>query len=515
VLGSLSSLSGIALTATAGWLIVKAAEQPPVLTMLVAIVGVRTFGLARPVLRYAERLRSHDAALGLLARRRVEVYDALVPLTPGRLGKRRGDVLASIVDDVDATLDRELRINLPLRTYLVALAVTGAIAISLAPLAGGLLVLTSAAGAGAAYLIARRGCAAAEDESLAARGELSATVLEVAHLATELRMWQAGERARAQVELLGSRLTACSQRVARASTAARATVLASVAAGIVSSAVVLAAQTEVSGPVTALLLLLPLALGDVAVGVVEAGALTGRVRSAELRLAAYAQQEPAVTDPAHALSPSGRSDLHGERLVLGWTEPVLTDLNLVVGQGEKVAVVGPSGSGKSTLAATLVRFIDPLAGAVQLGGVDLDEVALDAVRAQVGIVDDDPHVIASSLGENIRFARPGASDADVLAALDAAHLGEWTATLPQGLDTLVGDGHAQVSGGERARLGLARALLADQPVLVLDEPVAHLDRVTAADVAADLLDATSGRTVVWVTHSDVGLDRMDRIVDLG
>ena len=125
VLGGLASAAGVALTAASGWLIVQASSQPAVLTLLVAIVAVRTFGLARPVLRYAERLLSHDSALGMLARRRAEVYDALVPLTPGRLGPRRGDVLASVVDDVDSVLDRELRSRMPVRgLVLVAVLAT-------------------------------------------------------------------------------------------------------------------------------------------------------------------------------------------------------------------------------------------------------------------------------------------------------------------------------------------------------------------------------------------------------
>jgi ATP-binding cassette subfamily C protein CydCD len=139
---------------------------------------------------------------------------------------------------------------------------------------------------------------------------------------------------------------------------------------------------------------------------------------------------------------------------------------------------------------------------------------LDDVRRCVGLVDDDPHVFASTVFENVRLARPDATEADVERALRAVHLGPWLDGLPDGLDSLLGDGHAHVSGGERARIGMARAVLADLPVLVLDEPTAHLDSGTAEAVAVDLLDATSGRSVVWITHTTVGLDRVDRVVDL-
>ncbi|WP_183100361.1 thiol reductant ABC exporter subunit CydD, partial [Nocardioides pelophilus] len=191
VIGALASASGVALTATAGWLIVQASTRPAVLTLLVAIVGVRTFGLARPVLRYVERLRSHDAALQLLARRRVEVYDALVPLVPARLGRRRGDLLSAVVDDVDAVVDRELRVRMPVRQ----LALVGVLAVLVAGVllpAAGLVVLVYLAVAGpGAFLLARHGARRAERRLVRLRSELSTAVVESIQVADELRMWQA------------------------------------------------------------------------------------------------------------------------------------------------------------------------------------------------------------------------------------------------------------------------------------------------------------------------------------
>ena len=219
---------------------------------------------------------------------------------------------------------------------------------------------------------------------------------------------------------------------------------------------------------------------------------------------------PASPVPA-APAPQG---LVTHRLSGGWGAPVFSGLDLDVPAGTRVGVVGPSGCGKSTLAATLVRFLDPRQGAARLGGTDLRELDLDDVHRLVGLVDDDPHVFSSSVAENVRLARPGCADDEVDRVLRQVSLGPWLDALPQGLHTMVGDGHADVSGGERARLGLARALLADHPVLVLDEPTAHLDASTARDVARDVLRATEGRSVVWVTHDAVALDSMDRVVDL-
>ncbi len=208
VLAALASAAGVALTATAGWLIVQASTRPAVLTLLVAIVGVRAFGLARPVLRYAERLRSHDVALRLLARRRVEVYDAVVPLTPGRLGRRRGDLLTSIVDDVDSVVDRELRVRMPGRSYAIVVALATAAALLLQP-AAAMVIAGGAIGGGlGAWTIGRRGAATAERVAVALRADLAARVVEVVQLSREHRMWQAADRCAEEVTRVSNGLGA-------------------------------------------------------------------------------------------------------------------------------------------------------------------------------------------------------------------------------------------------------------------------------------------------------------------
>ena len=211
------------------------------------------------------------------------------------------------------------------------------------------------------------------------------------------------------------------------------------------------------------------------------------------------------------------ADVTLDRVAAAW-EPgrtAVADLDLRVPAGTHVGLVGPSGCGKSTVAALLVRFLSPTAGTHHLGGVDVGTLDPDDVRRRVGLVDDDPYLFASTVAENVRLARPSASDDEVRDALVAARLDLWLAGLPDGLATRIGDGGAGVSGGERARIGLARALLADTAVLVLDEPTAHLDTATARAVTGDLLTACADRSVVWITHDQVGLDRMDRIVTLG
>lgn len=515
VLGALSTASGVALTATAGWLITRASEQPPVLYLMVAIVGVRLFGLARPVLRHAERVLSHDVVLRELAERRAQVFADLVPLVPGRLGPRRGDLLTGVVDDVDALLDDRLRVRQPLVTAALVGAGAAVLTALVAPLAGAVVLLVTAAG-GLAFVLARRGAAAAEPLLVAHRARLGTRVEELAHGLRELEQWGATDRALTAVRAESTALARAVRRSSRAVAAGAA--LTSAAAGLGVVAVAALVDLSATSPARlALLLLVPLALADAVGGLADAGALSVRARAARERLDRLTATPPAVADPTSPEPVPAAHDVVVREAELGWTErPVLALDHLVLRPGEHLGVTGPSGSGKSTLAASLVRFIDPVRGEVLLGGTDLRRLALDDVRRRVGLVDDDPHVFASTVAENVRLARPDADDEEVLDALQRARLGAWVDALPAGIHTHVGAGRRDVSGGERARLALARSLLADPPVLVLDEPTAHLDGPTARAVAHEMLGSAgrAGRSILWITHGTVGLDEMDRVVHL-
>ena len=521
-LGVLAAAAGVALTVTSGWLIARAAEHPPVLYLSIAIVAVRTFGIARPLLRYVERLVGHDEALRLLARRRVEVYDAVVPLTPGALGRRRGDVLASVVDDVDALLDHRLRVQGPILTAAVV-SLTALLLTAVVLPAGALPVLALLALTVLAALLARAAAERLDRVTVADRARLSTRVLEVLQSGRELVLWQADGAAMDDLDRIALRLHTATRRTAVRGAAARALVIAATGVSTAALAWVAAGAvgaTDLRGPVAAGLLLLPLTLLDVTLPAVDAAALSARTRAAKGRLTSLAGLPPRVQEPRAASevrvgSAAGATRLRARGLAGGWDAPVFSGLDLEVGPGDRLGVRGPSGSGKSTLAALLVRFLDPTAGTVSVSGAPLPTLPLDDVRRTVGLVEDDPHVFSTSVVENVRLARPGATREEVREALHAAALGDWVTDLPYGLDTMIGEGFDAVSGGERARLALSRAVLADAAVLVLDEPTAHLDTETAQAVAADVLRATEGRAVVWITHDDVALEAMDEVIDLG
>ncbi len=486
-LGTLSVAAGVALTATASWLITTASTHPPVLELMVAIVGVRAFGLARPALRYAERLVSHDAALGLLAEQRARVYESLIPLVPRGSGARRGDVLASVVDDVDSLVDDQLRVRQPIVTAAWVGLGASALAALISPRAG-MVLLAFCVIAGVGGWLAFYGVRRSEREFVERRAEVSTKTEEVLQSARNLVIWRADRSALVSLDRVGEALGDTNRRSAAA--LARGRLLISLASG--AAVLVLAAWLPgagVSGAMLALLVMVPVALADPLGGLPDAGVLAVRTRAARARLEALSSTRPLVSDPVGPRSLAvdhPRSVAHS--VTAGWGDTsALVNFTLELPPGARVGLVGASGTGKSTYAAIMMRFLDPLAGRQVLGDIDLRALALDDVRRATGLVDDDPYVFASSIMENVRLARPEATDAEVLEALAAAALGDWIAALPFGAHTHVGDGNASVSGGERARLGIARALLADQPILVLDEPTAHLDAATARAVAAEVL----------------------------
>jgi ABC-type multidrug transport system fused ATPase/permease subunit len=193
---------------------------------------------------------------------------------------------------------------------------------------------------------------------------------------------------------------------------------------------------------------------------------------------------------------------------------VLEDVDLRLQPGRRIALVGPSGAGKTTVTSLLFRFLDPERGRVTIDGRDLREYRQEDVRGTFALAGQEAHLFSSTIRENLRLARPGASDDDLEDALRRAQIADWVASLPDGLDTFVGEAGTQLSGGQRQRLVLARALLADAPVLVLDEPTAHLDPATAESLMEDVLDAAGERSVLLITHRPEGLERMDEVVAL-
>jgi len=521
LLATLAVGFAVGLLATAGYLISRAAEQPPILSLTVAIVLVRFLGLARPIARYADRLAAHDLALRGLGRIRAAVYERIEPLAPGQLdGYRRGDLLARMVGDVDALQGLYVRgLGPPVVALVVGAACIGVTAAVL-PVAAGILALgLLVAGVAVPWLSAALSGTAGGRQAVG-RGALTADLVEVLRGAPELVAYGQEEAALARVRGLDRELTRNGRRdalVAGLGEALTILVTGLTTAGVLAVAVLASGEGTLDPVLVATLALLALASFEA----VAPLAATARELSATFasgrRVLALVDRSPAIQDPPSPLSGPPRDAtvaLNGVTAGYGGDPPVVRDLRLALAPGRKIALVGSSGAGKTTVTRLLLRFLDPRAGTVTIAGHDLREYAQADVRRQFAIAGQEAYVFDSTIRENLRLARPDASDAQLRAVLRRAGLDDWVASLDDGLDTQVGEEGSRLSGGQRQRLTLARALLADAPVLVLDEPTAHLDPSTAQSVMDDVLDAAEGRSVLLITHRPEGLERMDEIVVL-
>ncbi|WP_206443008.1 thiol reductant ABC exporter subunit CydC, partial [Candidatus Protofrankia californiensis] len=520
--GALALGCGIGLTATSAWLIVRASQHPPVLTLMVAIVGVRAFGLGRPVFRYVERLTTHDAALRGLARLRSEVFARLVPLAPAALGThRRGDLLRRFTADVDGVGESLLRGAGP--TVSAALACAGAVIMVtvMLPAAGIVLAAGLAVAAVLAGPITARRTRAMVTATAVARARRDTEIVSlldgldeiVAFGAARARLARLRHRDGEILRLVASWRRSPAWGSAAATFAAGLTL---VAVSVVGVAAV--RQQALSGVMLGVVVLTTVAAFEPLAGLTAAFAALADARAAAARVFAVLDREPPVGEPVHARRlPDGPLDvrMHGIGMRYSSDGPLVLDgFDLHLPAGARVALVGASGAGKSTVVDLLLRLRDPQAGRVEVGGVDLRDVTTDELYQNVTGMTQDAHVFDATLRENLLIARTGATEAELTGVLERVGLGGWAAGLPDGLATRVGANGERMSGGQRQRLLLARALLADPRVLVLDEPTAHLDPVTEAAVMRTILDVTRGRTVLLISHRTAGFEELDAVVEL-
>jgi ATP-binding cassette, subfamily C, bacterial CydC len=526
-LGAATVLCGVGLMATAGYLISRAAERPAILSLGVAIVGVRFFGIARPLARYGERLASHDVALRALGRIRVRVYERIEPLAPAQLaGYRQGELLSRTVADVDALQNLHLRGTMPPLVALLAGATSVGVAAAFLPAAGIVLAAGLLLGGVAVPLLAGALADRATRRQAAAREELAAEILELSRGAPELVVYGRETEQLQRLRAADGALVRVAARDALASGVGEGLgifVTGATVAGVLAVGISAHATAGLNSVLIATLALLAMASFEGVQPLAGAARELSATLGAGRRVLALMDREPAVRDPARPAPAPTDFDLALEGVWARYAPAesgaldapyVLRGLDLNLPAGRRLALVGESGAGKTTVVNLLLRFLDPERGRVTLGGRDLRDYRQQDVRRAIAVAGQDAHLFSASVLENVRLARPDASDAEIESALRKARIWEWIATLPDGWDTLVGEeGHA-LSGGQRQRVGLARALLAQAPVLVLDEPTAHLDPQTARELMRDVFAAAEGRSVLLITHRPEGRDLVDETVVL-
>ncbi len=516
-LGFLTIGSSIGLMATSAWIISKAALRPSIAVLQVAIVGVRFFGIARGVFRYAERLVSHNTTFRLLAKLRVWFYAALEPLAPARLMQyRSGDLLSRIIADVETLEDFYVRVLAP---PLVAIMVAALMTIfmgNFAPeLAVTLLIFLLLAGAAAPLLtrwLGRRpGRALVE-----ARAALDMALVDGIQGMADSVAYGAQERQREHIAALSAALIDQQRRMARIDGLQNA--LGVLLVSLATVAVLIVAIPLVEGVNLASLALATIAAFEAVLP------LPGAFQTLESNLAAAGRLmdivedvRPAVSDPPTPSPQPDGFDLVVQNLRFRYTPdtpPALDGISFALREGQRLAVVGPSGAGKSTLVNLLLRFWDYSEGQIRLGRHDLRAYHGDDARRLIGVVAQQTHLFNTTIRENLLIANVEASEAQIVTAARQAQIHDFIISLPEGYDTYVGEQGLALSGGERQRIAIARALLKDAPLLILDEATANLDAVTEQAVMAAIHALMAGRTTLIITHRLVGLDAVDEILVL-
>jgi ATP-binding cassette subfamily C protein CydC len=512
VLGLVVSLAsvgtGVALLGLAG------AHVALLVTGGVLSVGalLQVLGPARVLLRYLERLATHAATFRALADLRVWFFRGLARQSAGGLGWRgSSDVATRMVSDVEALDGLYLRIIVPVAAGVFLLPILAFVLTEGQAmwLGVGTVVLFVAA----AFVVpglAARGAASAGAQLVQAVAALRIAVADVFAGLREVRAFGAEDRMLATIQARDDAMAAAQAVVARRGAMAQAAGFLCGQAGLI--LVLLAAGAR---PVYAVgALFLTVAAFEAVAGLPRAGALAGSAAAAARRVLDAAAGEPAVPEPAiPAPLPPGHT-LRFEAVTFRWApdRPELFEgLTLDIPPGSRVAILGPSGAGKSTLAALLLKVAAPQSGRVILGGTDVASLSSAAVRAQFGWLGQATHLFDDTIRANLLLGRPDAGEAALWRALDTAEIGDFVRSLPDQLDTWLGEGGARVSGGQGRRIALARTLLTEAPILILDEPCAGLDIATERAFLTTLNALPDGRTVLLIAHRLTGVERLDRI----
>ena len=513
--------SNIGLLGTSAYLIARAALHPSIADLQVAIVGVQFFGILRSVLRYAERLTSHSANFRLLSELRTWFFRRLEPLVPARLvDSHSGDLLDRVVADVDNLEDFYVRaVAPPLTALLVTIGMGVFVGASYARLGavlvGGLLI----SGFGVPFLAQKLGRTPGV-KLVSARAELTGGLVDGIQGLADLMAFNQEELFFERLRVAGAASGMAQRNQAALSgltNALNGLIVHLTLWVVLILAIPMVANGGMDGITLAVITLITLASFEAALPVGPAAQrLQGSLESAH-RLLAICNSPPTVSVLDLPSAPPQMADLQIQQLSFRYEnglEQVLRNFSLKLPVGKRIGIVGPSGAGKSTLISLLLRYWEFRRGSIMFSGQDLRTYDPADVRKMMAVIDQSPYIFHATLRSNLRLASPHATDEDLIQALNQAQLADWVSTLPQGLDTPLGERGNQISGGERQRLAVARALLQNAPLWLLDEPTAHLDPRTRQSVSANLLQSSRGHSVIWVTHELSELSAMDEVLVL-
>jgi ATP-binding cassette, subfamily C, bacterial CydC len=531
VLGTLAISSSIGLMATSSYLLARAALHPPILDLMVTIVGVRFFGIARAVFRYLERLVSHDLTFRVLSRLRVLVYQGIEPLVPSRLGDlRSGDFLSRIVGDVEIQQNLFLRVLAPpLVAVLVLLGYGGFLAgfdVRFSFLLAGSFLLV---GIGIPFFV--KGLSRdIGKQRVKLKAKLQILIFDLIKGMPEILSFREEENFRERLYQVQSELIQVERKFARMSGISHALIGIVMNLGMWAAlilGVLLVESGELNGLYLGMLALGTLASFEAVLPLPIAFQHLGENQAAGKRLMEIinnVEEECCQEETSHKNLQVEQGFVEPREFSLEFSdvdfryhkdgEWALKDISFKIPAQGRIALVGPSGAGKSSVVNVLLRFWDYEAGTIRIGGMDLKDFKPNKVHSLIGVLTQRTHLFHATVKENLLLAKPDATDEELFEVARRAKIHDFILTLPQGYNSVIGEEGTKLSGGQQQRLAIARVLLKNAPILILDEATTGLDPVIERDVLKEIFSLMQGRTILMISHHLETLKDMDEILIL-
>lgn len=521
VLAIVTLLASIGLLTLSGWFLSASAVVGVAgiysFNYMLPAAGVRGAAITRTAGRYFERLVSHDATFRVLSHLRVSTFSKLLPLSPAGLARfRQGDLLNRVVADVDTLDHLYLRVISPLVGALVVILVVtlglGVLDVTLALTLGGIMLLTLLLLPPLFYRLGK----STGEKLTALRGQYRQHLTSWLQGQAELTIFGASQRYREQMENTELSWHDAQRRQSELTALAQALML--LISGFAVIAMLWLAAGGVGGntqpgPLIALFVFCALAAFEALAPVTGAFQHLGQVIASARRITEITDCPPEVTFSAGETALPAQVDLRLDAVSFTYpqqVQPALKGVSLEVTAGQRVAILGRTGCGKSTLLQLLTRAWDPQQGEILLNGQPLASLSEAALRATISVVPQRVHLFSATLRDNLLLASPAASDEALATVLTQVGLEKLLDD--GGLNSWLGEGGKQLSGGELRRLAIARALLHDAPLFLLDEPTEGLDATTESQILDLLAEVTKGKTVLMVTHRLRGLSQCDQII---
>lgn len=522
VFGAATVAMNLGLQSTSSYLIAKAAQHPGTILLLwTPIVAVRFFGTARAGFRYLDRYFSHDVTLRWLRDLKVHLYQAVEPRM-GVLGRgyQSGDVLSRVGSDVDSLQNLLVSLYEPLAIGIIGLLMVLGIGLWLnPPIAISLTLMLALSGVALSWSAARVSQLSSQG-LVDLRSRLSAALVQLLHGLSDIRALNLADRVEAHIDHLQERIQTAKRRLSRISGVYNGLSLFISWAGmwvVLQISIFEAERHQLQPVLVPVVALLALASFEIVSPLPAAFQEAGGLKRASQRIEELAglpdapqnarRTRPAEEVPSVVLNDVSLDANHASR-------PILERVSVTLAPGRHVALMGPNGSGKSSLVNLITGLTPFTGGRVTLDHTDLGDWDPEAARRCFSVVNQFPHVFHSTLRANLLLASPNATERELHQAMQLAGMQPLMKTLPDGLDTMLGERGTTLSGGEIKRLAVARAILKNAPILLLDEPTEGLDPLSERSLMEGLMEWARQRSVLWITHGSTNLDLVDEVVIL-